>query len=130
MGVMVLDLDQRQAGIGGQFAAVPGRAVIRVPVDHDRLGLVAVQALVQLERLLPGIAGAGVLQVAEVLRQHGLPVAQQAEGVLQLAAEREQGARLLEAARQLQRGGAHSHGRVAAGVAARDRPAPPSRRPG
>ena len=86
MGVMMLDLDHRQA----EFATQLGRQIFGMPVDRDGCGTMIQQVAVEIEIATVVVEGVGLLEVALMLRQHGRTVLDQAESGLELAAERKQ----------------------------------------
>ena len=69
---------------------------------HD-LGFESVKAQVVVQRAPLVGQARGVVQVADVLRQHALAVAQQGKGILEVAAERQHARRAIEAGGQRQR---------------------------
>ena len=98
--VMMLGGLEQQILLRGPVAPELGRDVFRVFVDHQGFGLKGVQRFVEFEVVLVVLEGACVFQVAHVLREDGLAVFDQAEGVFQFATEREQTVGLFKAGRQ------------------------------
>ena len=88
--VVVLDGDPLDAV---QLERVLGRQVLRMEVVRDDLGGDVEQPAEVRDALGEGAQGLEILQVADVLREKGVAPAHQAEGVLQLAAARQDGPR-------------------------------------
>ena len=86
---MVLYRYQFQTLPFGQDLAIARRAVVRVQVHRHDAGLMLEQLAVQIDSAFVVVGCARVLEVTQVLRQHCLPVLEQTQGVLELAAKRE-----------------------------------------
>ena len=85
----MLHLDQRQIGFGSHVPAALGREVIRMPVNGDDLRRVLEQVAVEGQVVSHVVSGRRVLQVAHVLAEDRLAILDQAEAVLEFAAERQ-----------------------------------------
>ena len=129
MGVMMLDLDQRNRLRGGASARELGRKIFRVLVGDQRDGPMIEQLGVKGKRAAIVVERLGVLQIALVLRQDRLAVLDQAERRLELAAHRQQWRRGVKAARAARAGQGRIRARAGGGGACRPSRAPPNRRP-
>ncbi len=94
MGVVVLDAHQRQAVGGGHLFGDVGGGVIRMQVTGDLIGGGVVQRLEVVQRLPEDFDGPGAVHIAEMLADEDMIVMQQRDGVLLVAAHRQNGAPL------------------------------------
>mmetsp|Transcript_4958 Transcript_4958/g.17983 ORF Transcript_4958/g.17983 Transcript_4958/m.17983 type:complete len:532 (-) Transcript_4958:871-2466(-) len=98
--MVVTDAD---LSVGPALLRVLRRGITRVQIAGNEIGLEGVEREVVGQRApLVGQAG-GVVQVADVLREHALPVAHQRESILQVTAERQHLGAVVEALGQRQR---------------------------
>ncbi len=89
VGLMMLDLQQRQSFPAGALHGVTGAGVVGVQVANQQLRLEGEQVLVMGDGLGEGTEGGVVIEVAEVMAEQGMPVASQGKGGLELPAERQ-----------------------------------------
>ena len=100
MGMMVLHFRQVRHMPRGKIAPQFCGQILGMAIDRDDRRHVLEQSLIRLDRLCVVGEGLGVLQIAHVVRQDGLAVAQQAERALQFTTHRKNRRSSGEAIRQ------------------------------
>ena len=94
MGMMMLDRDTvANRERCGQLVAQASRCILGVQVVREHDGRDASGADHLLDRVAKGLAGCHGVEVADVWRDDGLSAGSQADRVLEMAAEREDGLR-------------------------------------
>jgi hypothetical protein len=101
--VVVLNLFQRQTVAHGPFPAQLGGQVLRMPINREDVRFVVEQLAVEREAAAVLDKGYDLLEIAQVLRKDRLPILEEAEGILELAAHRQNRRSCSEALRQRNR---------------------------